>query len=436
MYIKDGKNVGYSIDLAVRFCKEYGYSMDIEDADFSARVPGLVSGKYDICVSSLSITPERAESVLFSEPFYNGGVALAVRTEDIAGMETGAESTAKTVKWQDYNGKKIGILTGSVFEEPTFTNFPDSEYQYYSSYSDMNVALSQGMIDGYIGDEPTMKIIHAEQPQIVYINDMIQDDNYSIGFPKDSEKSEKLCKELNEFIAKAKSEGIFDELDSIWFGADEDKKVVDFSEIDNNPEKIKIVLCSSVTPFTYIKDGQYVGYATDLVVRFCKEYGYSMDIEDVDVAALIAGVTSAKYDMGVAPLSITPERAESILFSDSFYNGGLVLAVRSDDLKVEAATQTAESEENVGFFDSIKNSFEKNFIREARYKLIVQGIVTTLIITVFSTLFGTILAFLICIFRRTESRLAVLLSNIYVRVLQGTPIVVLLMILYYIVFGK
>ena len=138
-----------------------------------------------------------------------------------------------------------------------------------------------------------------------------------------------------------------------------------------------------------------------------------------------------KYDMAACNITITEERAQSIRFSDPDYTANAVVMVRKT---------VADTEEEVsglqGFTDSLIHSFEKNFIREARWKLIVEGICTTLIITFFSTLFGTVLAFLICIFRRTESRLAILLSDIYVRVLQGTPAVVLLMILYYIVFGK
>ena len=56
--------------------------------------------------------------------------------------------------------------------------------------------------------------------------------------------------------------------------------------------------------------------------------------------------------------------------------------------------------------------------------------------TALSVLFGSILAFAVCLFRRTGSVLANAISNLYVKLLQGTPIVVLLMILYYIVFGK
>ncbi|MBQ6554725.1 MAG: transporter substrate-binding domain-containing protein, partial [Firmicutes bacterium] len=343
VFVQDGQIAGYDIDIAYRFCKEYGYGLEISDMNFGAIIPAIQSGKCDFGFAGMTINEERSKSVYFTDPNYEGGAVIAVRAADIAGMDNAAKSKAETVKWQDYNGKKLGILTSSSYEPATLKNFPDSEYLYYNSYGDLNIALSSGMIDGFVGDEPVLKAIHNEQPQIDYIHDMIQGDDYSFAFQKNAEKSEKLCKEFNEFLTKAKTDGVINELDNIWFGTDEDKKVVDFSEIENNPEKLKIVICSSITPFTYIKDGKYVGYAMDLCVRFCREYGYSLEIEDADIPGFLAGVSSGKYDMGVTALSVTPERLESMLFSDPFYNGGLVLAVRSSDL----AKQSSGSYENI-----------------------------------------------------------------------------------------
>lgn len=111
--------------------------------------------------------------------------------------------------------------------------------------------------------------------------------------------------------------------------------------LDDNTEKINVVINSAITPFSYLKDGKYVGYALDLAVRFCEEYGYSMNIEDVEISAMMAGIGSGRYDMCAATLSVTPEREESILFSDTFYNGGVVLAVRSSDIEAAAAENFA-----------------------------------------------------------------------------------------------
>ena len=202
---------------------------------------------------------------------------------------------------------------------------------------------------------------------------------------------------------------------------------------------VRVFVVSTNVPFSYVGEGNELkGYAVELVYMFCRKYGYSPDIEQVNVGAGILGVSTGKYDFGAGNITVTDERKESMRFSDPIYHGGIALAVRTEDLAGDAVSDTAieEAAEKTGFFAGLKDSFEKNFIREDRWKLVVQGLITTVIITVLSALFGTILAFFICIFRRTGSDLAVLISNLYVKILQGTPMVVLLMILYYVVFGK
>ena len=133
-------------------------------------------------------------------------------------------------------------------------------------------------------------------------------------------------------------------------------------------------------------------------------------------------------------MNVTPEREENVLFSDPVSEGGIVVAVRAEDLaQGEAAGETAEKK---NFFTLIADSLEKNFIRENRWKLILQGLGTTCLMTVLAILFGTVLAFGVCLLRHTGSRLGNIICNTYIRIIQGTPMVVLLMILYYVVMGK
>lgn len=61
------------------------------------------------------------------------------------------------------------VLTGTNMEAETFKYFPNSDYLYFDGYPNMNAALLNGVIDAYLGDEPALKSIHAEQPQIDYM---------------------------------------------------------------------------------------------------------------------------------------------------------------------------------------------------------------------------------------------------------------------------
>ena len=81
-------------------------------------------------------------------------------------------------------------------------------------------------------------------------------------------------------------------------------------------------------------------------------------------------------------------------------------------------------------------SFQRTFLVEKRYEMVLQGLRVTIIITLLSAVFGTLLGFGICMMRRAQTRWANLPARIFIRAVQGTPIIVLLMILYYIVFGS
>lgn len=338
--------------------------------------------------------------------------------------------------YEDYNGKNIGILTGTNMEQESFKRFPDSRFFYYDGYPNMNAALENGIIDAYLGDEPAMKSIHAAQPQIDYLKERLTNNEYSFAFRKDDPAEKKLRDEFNDFLAKIKEDGTYAEIDSIWFGNDESKKVVDYSGLTGVNGTIRVVTTSTDEPFSYIKDGKHVGYDIDVAVRFARSAGYAIEIGDVDFQARIPAIDSGKYDF-TTTMNVTPEREEAVLFSDPVSEGGIVVAVRTEDIRSPGEiADDSETGPKKGFFAKIADSFEKNFIRENRWKLILEGLSTTCFITLFSVIFGTVLAFLVCLLRHTGSRLGNLICDIYVRILQGTPMVVVLMILYYVVLGR
>ena len=86
--------------------------------------------------------------------------------------------------------------------------------------------------------------------------------------------------------------------------------------------------------------------------------------------------------------------------------------------------------------DSIISSFVNNIIVEDRYMLIVDGLVTTITITILSVIFGILLGSLICLMRMSGRRILSAFARIYVSILRGTPLLVLLMLIFYVVFAS
>ena len=92
-------------------------------------------------------------------------------------------------------------------------------------------------------------------------------------------------------------------------------------------------------------------------------------------------------------------------------------------------------------WENFTNAFYLNFISEDRWRYITDGLQTTLIITCFACLMGIVLGFIVGMIRSTHDKTGKLkflnvICQIYLTVIRGTPVVVQLLIIYFVVFGS
>lgn len=71
--------VGFDIELASRIAQKQGKKLELVNMDFGALIPALISGKVDMIAACITITDERAKKILFSAPYYTGGIAALVK---------------------------------------------------------------------------------------------------------------------------------------------------------------------------------------------------------------------------------------------------------------------------------------------------------------------------------------------------------------------
>ena len=329
---------------------------------------------------------------------------------------------------KDLSFREVGVLTGSIHDTLLMEDSKDVIVKYFNSNTDLAMALEQGKIDAYVVDEPVSRVIINEYPN-QYVLKWLLNGNYAYGFRKNNEKGSFICNQMNEFLRKCKKNGTLDEVDSIWFGTDEKAKIVDMENLPSSNGTLVLATSTDIgPPFTYIKDNKYVGYDIDIAVRFCREYGYGLEIVNSGFDGVLALVTTGKADFCACCISVTPERGEKVLFSDPNYVGGIVAVANSND--------NIFKDEDIGFFDSIKESFERTFVREYRYKLFLSGIGTTLLIVVLSIIFGSIIGFLVYLIYYRSKKTFRRFVDAIIQVTENTPIVVILMIFYYLIFGN
>lgn len=322
----------------------------------------------------------------------------------------------------DFQHARIGLLTGSSFAEMSKKTFPEAECKYYLLVTDMVLSLEQGKIDGFLMDECFLAPLQWEKGKISYIDETIYQSSYGYVFKKGSHS---LKEEINDFIAAKKADGTMEALEAKWFGESEpegESAMVDLSDLKAEKGTLKMAVSSSVKPFVYVKNNTYTGFDVEFAAAFCREKGYGLEITDMTFEGIIPGVMTGKYDFGAAGITMTDERKEGVDFSETYHNGNVVMAIRSE-------------ERSTGFIDRMKENFEKTFIREARWKILVKGIGNTIFITVCAAALGTALGFGLYMLSRAWGRPVLMAAKVYTRIMAGTPIVVVLMILFYVIFG-
>lgn len=102
---------------------------------------------------------------------------------------------------------------------------------------------------------------------------------------------------------------------------------------EKKTEDDTLVMATNATfpPYEYKEDnGDYAGIDIELATAIAEKMGKTLEIQDVEFGSIIGGVQSGKYDIGVAGMTVTDERLESVNFSDSYATGIQVVIVKQD----------------------------------------------------------------------------------------------------------
>ena len=96
----------------------------------------------------------------------------------------------------------------------------------------------------------------------------------------------------------------------------------------------------------------------------------------------------------------------------------------------------AAAEGGGGFAEWLKTAIRRNLLTDNRWKMILDGLGVTMIIALFSQILGTVFGCFVCFALMRKNKIVKRLGDLYCGIIHGTPIVVLLMITYYIIFGS
>jgi polar amino acid transport system substrate-binding protein len=101
-----------------------------------------------------------------------------------------------------------------------------------------------------------------------------------------------------------------------------------FASCDKNEDVLVMATNAAFPPYEF-KDGEnFAGIDVEIAEKIAEKLGMTLEIQDVDFGAIIDGVATGKYDMGMAGLTVTEERKKSVNFSETYATGVQVIIVK------------------------------------------------------------------------------------------------------------
>ncbi len=409
---------GYDVELIYRFGAWLNAEVEIKIYDYDGIIAAAQAGDIDCIMANLNATEERRKHIEFSDCVYPSVSAVMVRSGQ------GGQAGEKYEELSDFARARFATLNGGVYDQLLQEVIEDAEdFSYYNSVPDIVAALKANRVDAGVLDEPLAQLAVAKNEGLKIFHEPVVQDKYGYAFQKGSS----LRKQFNSIIAKFKEDGTIASLKDKWLGADESVKTLIKQDWPGKKGTIRYYYDGAHEPMTYLgSGGEPLGLEIDLVLLIARELDRKVEMTTCEFASLIAALESGKADVVSGSMSITEERAKRVDFADTHYDSALVLLVRDLDGTVQEK----------GFWAGLADSFQSTFVVEGRWRLIIQGLGVTILISVFSGIFGLCFGFGICMLRQTGYKPIQFIGAVFVRVVQGTPIVVLLMILYYGIFGS
>ena len=336
------------------------------------------------------------------------------------GTQLAHAATPEYDSWDDLDGKRIAMITGAPFEEAVREKNPNIDsVSYYSSTPDMLLALQTNKTDACVANLAVGTLAVNRNPDLALFPSPLTQSQVGVAFPKTSAYTSSFVEVFERF----EQDGTADELWDKWLSADESGKVVLEQDWPGAAGTLRIAACSSLEPSCYLGENGIMGFDADILLHAARELDLHVQFLPMEFSEILASIEAGKADAGIGSIFITEERLQTVDFAVEHENN-MVLIVRASD----AAEQAGSLPERIAL------SFRKTFIDENRWQLICQGLGITLLISVASGVLGVALGYLTVRMSWNRPHIADIFRAF--RTLMGRlPIVVVLMVFYYVVFG-
>ncbi len=199
---------GFQIDLFNEVARRLNRGIVIESASFSGLIPALQSGRYDFLTAPTTVTPERAEALLFTQGYIWTAYQFGIR-----------KGSAPINGWADLKGKVVAVNKGTPYEN--LAKKMGEQYGFTVQTFDTNPDAVQAVVSGhaYANLAGNTVIRYAAKRNPMFVSDWILSDtkaHWATPFRKDSAA---LRGQVEDVLKCMKKDGTIAALSEKWFGA-------------------------------------------------------------------------------------------------------------------------------------------------------------------------------------------------------------------------
>jgi polar amino acid transport system substrate-binding protein len=200
-----GQFVGFEIDLIDEVARRSGRTLRVENVPFNGLFPAVQSGRIQIALSSITITPRRLQTLAFAQPYYDADQSLSVmKSSQIFGLDQLA-------------GRTVGVdtaSTGDIWATSNQARYHIAGIARYEGLAAAMLDLATGRIDGYLSDLPAVSYYIRDKPQYRIAARIASGERYSFMFAKNFVDAARI----QTALTLLKQEGFIATLHRKWFG--------------------------------------------------------------------------------------------------------------------------------------------------------------------------------------------------------------------------
>ena len=253
--------------------------------------------------------------------------ALALSAVMVFSMAGSVSAAQKVESKDDLAGATIGVQLGTTGDLDASDYEKDgSTVERYSKGSEAVQALKAGQIDCVIIDSQPAQKFAENNDDLKILDEPFEEEEYAICLKKGNDE---LLDKINGALKELKEDGTVDDIMNNYIGDNIGETPYESPEdVDRSNGTLVMATNAEFPPYESKENDKVVGIDADMMQAVCDKLGYELKIDDMAFDSIISAVQSGKADVGVAGMTVTPDREKNVLFSDTYTSSSQVIIVR------------------------------------------------------------------------------------------------------------